>query len=380
MTYRFLGVLRWLGSGLLFVSFAFLFSGCAGTEKPKPAPLGPNVALLGVKATWTNSIGTIGFPLDVRVVGNQVFVASGSGTVAAIDASTGADLWRTNLATALSAGVGSDGRISAVVSKDNLLIVLDGPKEIWRQKLPASTLTAPLVAGGRVFTVSTDRTTTAFDAISGRRLWQQQRTGDALVLGQAGLLVGIGDTLVAGLAGKLVGMNSLNGVVKWETAVANSRGTNEVERLVDVVAGYSRVGDQICVRSFQYAVACVDGASGKASWSKSANGNTGVAGNVDVLIGTEADGKVASWRRFDGERLWTSERLRFRVLTAPLLVGRVVVLGDDSGTLHLLSKDDGAPLNRVQLDSSGISATPVVAQQALVVVTRNGTVHGFRPE
>ena len=364
--------------GLLAIS-VFL-AACAGPDRPKPAPLGANVPLLGIKAAWTNSIGAVGFPLDVRLVGNQIFVASGNGTVASIDASTGADAWRVSLNTPLSAGVGSDGQISAVVGKDNNLIVLDGPKVLWRQRLPAATLTAPFVAGGRVFTLSTDRTISGFDAVNGRRLWQQQRSGDALVLGQPGLLLAVGDTLVAGVAGKLLGLNPLNGVVKWETAVANPRGTNEVERLVDVVSGYSRYGDQVCVRAFQYAVSCVDGVSGRGVWSKPANGSTGLAGNFDVLVGTEADGKVVSWRRFDGERLWTSERLRFRVLTAPLLLGRAIVLGDDSGILHFLSKDDGAPLNRVQLDSSGISATPVVAQQTLVVVTRNGTVHGFRAE
>ncbi len=374
-------VLRALRSpGFLLLGLAVLLSGCAGPDKPKPAPLGANQQLLAIKQVWSNSVGPVGFPLAVQVVGGQVFVASSNGTLAAIDASSGSDVWRVNLATPLSAGVGSDGRISAVVSKENMLIVLDGAKVLWRQRLPASTLTAPFVAGGRIFTLSTDRTTSAFDALTGRRLWQQQRSGDPLVLAQPGLLLGVGDTLVAGLSGKLVGMNSLNGVVKWESPLANSRGTNEVERLVDVVAGYSRYGDQVCARSFQYAVACLDASAGRGIWSKPANGSTGIAGNVDILVGTEADGKVVSWRRFDGERLWTSERLRFRVLTAPTLFGRAIALGDDSGNLHFLSKDDGAPLTRFQLDSSGISSTPVVAQQTLVVVTRNGTVHGYRPQ
>ena len=374
-------VLRALRSpGFLLLGLAVLLSGCAGPDKPKPAPLGANQQLLAIKQVWSNSVGPVGFPLAVQVVGGQVFVASSNGTLAAIDASSGSDVWRVNLATPLSAGVGSVGRISAVVSKENMLIVLDGAKVLWRQRLPASTLTAPFVAGGRIFTLSTDRTTSAFDALTGRRLWQQQRSGDPLVLAQPGLLLGVGDTLVAGLSGKLVGMNSLNGVVKWESPLANSRGTNEVERLVDVVAGYSRYGDQVCARSFQYAVACLDASAGRGIWSKPANGSTGIAGNVDILVGTEADGKVVSWRRFDGERLWTSERLRFRVLTAPTLFGRAIALGDDSGNLHFLSKDDGAPLTRFQLDSSGISSTPVVAQQTLVVVTRNGTVHGYRPQ
>ena len=81
--------------------------------------------------------------------------------------------------------------------------VLDGGKELWRQKLAAVTLTAPLVAGGRVFALSGDRSVSAFDAASGRKLWQQQRTGEALVLGRSGIIMAIGDTLVAGLGGGL---------------------------------------------------------------------------------------------------------------------------------------------------------------------------------
>jgi outer membrane protein assembly factor BamB len=81
--------------------------------------------------------------------------------------------------------VGSDGRYAAVVSRANELLVLDAGKLVWRQKLKVLTLTAPLVAGGRVFTQSTDRSVSAFDASSGQRLWQQQKTGDSLVLGQS---------------------------------------------------------------------------------------------------------------------------------------------------------------------------------------------------
>ena len=57
-----------------------------------------------------------------------------------------------------------------------------------------------------------------------------------------GALLAVGDTLVAGLSGRLVGLNPANGSVRWEAPVATSRGTNEVERLVDVVAGASRSG------------------------------------------------------------------------------------------------------------------------------------------
>ena len=87
-----------------------------------------------------------------------------------------------------------------------------------------------------------------------------------------------------------------------------------------------------------------------------------------------------AWRRSDGERAWTSERLKYRELTAPLAVGRSLVIGDDKGLVHLVSREDGSTLNRLTPDGSPIVATPVLAGNTVVVVTRNGGVFGYRPE
>jgi outer membrane assembly lipoprotein YfgL len=364
----------------LSIGVVLMVTACAGTDKSKQLDLGPNTPLIGVRSAWTANIGSVGFPLEIRPVGNLVFVASSEGTVAAIDTRTGGDLWRVALGVKLSAGVGSDGRYSAVVSRDNELIVLDGAKELWRQKLGAVTLTSPFVAGARVFALSADRSVSAFDVATGRKLWQQQRSGEALVLGRSGIVMAIGDTLVTGLAGRLVGLNPLNGKIRWEAQIANSRGTNEVERLVDLVSGVSRQGDQVCVRAFQSAIGCVDGQKGTLAWSKTASGSTGLDGDESEIFGTESDGRVVSWKRTDGERLWVNERLRFRALTGPVLVGRSIVIGDEVGTLHFLSRKDGSPLNRVPTDGSPIQSSPVLVGQTLVAVTQRGGIFGFKPE
>ena len=61
--------------------------------------------------------------------------------------------------------------------------------------------------------------------------------------------------MVTGLSGRLVGLNPDNGVVRWEAPVATARGTNEVERLVDVVGPAARMGNSVCVRAYAAALA-----------------------------------------------------------------------------------------------------------------------------
>lgn len=365
----------------LVVGVLGLISACSsGPEKLKPAELGPNVGLLGVRLAWTSKVGAVDFPLDVNVTGNTVAVASSDGVVGAFDALTGAELWRTNVGSKIAAGVGSDGRFAAVVTRGNELVALDAGREIWRQKLAAQGFTPPLVAGGRVFILAADRSVTAFDGQTGRKLWNQQRPGESLVLRQSGVLLAVGDTLVAGLAGRLAGINPSTGAIRWESPIASPRGTNDIERLVDLVGRVSRDGDVVCSRAFQAAVGCVDTARGTLLWSKPASGSVGVHGDGKYVYGAEGDGKLVAWRRADGERAWVSERLRYRTLTAPLVVGRSVVVGDDTGLVHLLSREDGSALTRVATDGSAIAAAPVLAGGTLVVVTRNGGIFGFKPE
>lgn len=364
---------------------AVSLAGCSlwnsSSAKPVPADLGANVAVLGVRQAWTARIGNVaGLPLDAHASGNVVTVASADGVVAAIDARTGGDVWRIALAEPLSAGVGSDGKATAVVSRSSALIVLESGHERWRQALAAQVFTPPLVAGGRVFVLAADRSVAAYDATTGRKLWSQQRTGDPLVLRQGGVLLAVGDTLVVGFSGRLVGLNPDNGSVRWEAPLASSRGTNDVERLVELVGRTTRVGDSVCARAFQAAVGCVNAARGAVTWSQPAGGAEGVHGDADAVFGAESNGTVIAWRRSDGSRLWSVDRLKHRKLTAPLLLGRSVVVGDDAGLVHLLSRLDGSPLNRMSTDGSGIAAAPVVAADTLVVVTRSGGVYGFRPD
>ena len=362
------------------VLIAFLMGCSGGSPKSKPAELEAVTPLVSARQSWNARIGPVNFPLEIAVVGNNIALASSDGAVAMLDAQTGRDIWRVALNTPIAAGVGSDGKVVAVVTRANEVVALQDGQELWRQKLSAQAFTAPFVAGARVFVLAADRSVNAFDGLTGRKLWAQQRPNEPLVLRQSGVMLAVGDTLVVGLAGRLAGLNPANGSIRWEAPIASPRGINDVERLVDLVGRVSRDGNNVCARAFQASVGCVDAARGSLLWSKPANGVQGIHGDDRLLFGTEADGTVLAWRRSDGERVWSVERLRHRSLTAPLVAGRSLVIGDFAGFIHLLSRDDGSLLNRLPTDGSAIAAAPALAGTTLIAVTQNGGIYGFQPE
>jgi outer membrane assembly lipoprotein YfgL len=348
--------------------------------KPQPAALQPVSGSVVARQVWASRIGQVNFPLDVQVVDGRLFVAGSDGSLAAIDGRTGADLWRANAGAPIAAGIGTDGKTSAVITQANEAVAFLDGREIWRQKLSAQAYTSPFVAGGRVFVLTADRSVSAYDGQTGRKLWTQQRPNEALVLRQSGVMLAVGDTLVVGLGGRLAGLNPSSGSIRWEAPIASPRGVNDVERLVDLVGHVRRDGDVVCARAFQASVGCVNTTRGNLIWTQPANGSQGIDGDDKRLFGTESDGIVRAWNRADGERSWTTDVLRYRNLTAPLVVGRSVAIGDFAGVIHLLSREDGSVLNRLSTDGSPIAAAPVLVGNSLVAVTRNGGIFAFVPE
>ena len=353
-------------------------------DKPSPTALANFKPQLSISKGWSVQLGpissTFSVPLSHNLTDGRLALVSGSGLVILLDAETGVESWRLALSTPIAAGIGGDGERFAVISKANELIAISNAKVIWRVKLPASSFTSPLVAGGRVFVLTADRTVMAFDGASGQRLWSQQRAGDPLVLRQAGILTTFQDRLLVGLSGRLVAMNPANGFAMSELTIGSSRGTNEVERLVDLVEGVSRVNNVICARAFQTSVTCIDALKGSNLWTRAAQGHVGLTGSETELFGAESDGKLVGWQLSTGQVAWQSEAFRFRGLTAPHWAAGQLVVGDGLGWAHWVDKSTGQTIGRIQVDASGIAMTPVRVGKNWVVVTQSGLVQALRAE
>ncbi|MEY8876678.1 MAG: PQQ-binding-like beta-propeller repeat protein, partial [Leptothrix sp. (in: b-proteobacteria)] len=364
--------------------------GCA-SSKPTPAPLEPLTPTIAGKQVWQQRLGAPFTALSVAVVtvptgagpagsAERFVLASRDGDVVSYDAATGLERERVALGVKLSAGVGSDGRFHAVVSDDSDLIVVEGGRQRWRLRLPSRVVTAPLVAGERVFVQLVDRTIQGYDVLDGRKLWSLPRGGEPLALAQPGVLLAYKDTLLAGQGARLVGIDPLLGTVRSEVAFTAQRGTNEVERLSDLVGPAARIGDVVCARAFQSSVACLQADRGTTLWSRNLGGYQGLTADAEFVVAGDGSDRLTAWKRASGDLAWTNARLRNRSLSAPLLSGSTLVVGDFEGWLHFLSRDRGEPLLRLPTDSSGIAAPLVRAGTTLLAVTRSGGVYAFRPQ
>lgn len=368
----------WVGGAVVLTAvLSGLIGGCA-SDKPKPAALTPLTNAVTPQALWQfreAAARFVGWPAHRDGV---VVLADNKGQIQALSLSTGQRLWQAPLGAPIEAGVGFDGRRAAAIVRGNVLVVAQEGKVAWRTTLPARTVTPPLVAGDRVFVMSVNRVVYAFDGADGTRLWTYDKPGDALTLAQPGVLSAWGNTLLVGQGPQLVALDPSTGLGRWEVAMANPRGSNEVERLADLVGPTSRWGDLVCARAYQAAVSCVDARLGQMRWSRNTGGWNAVAVDAKRLVGADASSRISAWSTTSGEILWSQESLIHRELSAPALWGAYVALGDLEGRVHLLQAETGQVVARLNTDGSAIQSPPLVLGSTLLVTTRAGGVFAFR--
>jgi outer membrane protein assembly factor BamB len=365
--------------GIAALAVTVLVAGCA-SDKPKPTPLATITPTLAVQPAWTAQVDASKFiALPTLRSGTLVLTGGDSnGSVLGLEAATGKTLWQANFGQSLSAPAGSDGRFTAGVSLDNELIVLDQGKPVWRAQLSSRVATPPLVAGERVFVLGVDRSVRAYDAATGRYLWLLQRAGDSLTLSQPGVLAAYQDSLLVGQGHRLAALDPTRGSVKWEIPLANPRGTNEVERVADLVGPAARQGSTLCVRSFQTAVACADLQNASMTWSKPAGGIQALGADAQLVVGADNSGRISAWRAASGDLAWSSETLLHRDLSGMALTSKVAVVGDLEGQVHFLDRTTGQIVQRMATDGSAIVGTPVLTGELVIVNTRRGGVFAFR--
>ncbi|RQH07844.1 outer membrane protein assembly factor BamB [Paraburkholderia dinghuensis] len=359
---------------------------CSSTkdERRVPVPLTEFKPVLNVQQVWKASVGKAGRYLFSPVaVGDAVFAAGENGSVAKIDAQTGKEVWSTKLKGDLSAGVGSDGNFTAVGGLKGEVYVLDANGKLsWQATAPGEIISPPLVGNGLVIVRTVDGQIVAFNAQTGEQKWTYRNRAVPLNLRVSAGMTFAGDQAVlAGFpGGGFAAINLQTGDVFWETPVSYPKGVTEVERINDVSGPPTLVGATTCAVTFQGQLGCFDANSGHPMWTKAFSSVSGIAQNEDSVVGADDWSVVRAFSVSTGTPTWSTDKLKSRDLSVPMVLGHAVVLGDYEGYVHFLSLDDGSFVARVKTDGNPITAAPVLAGNTLVVQTTGGALYGLRPQ
>ncbi len=382
-----------------------LVAGCSSAPKPKPASLKDFTPTLKASVVWkvdsgrpAKSMAGVG-QFAPAVSGDAVYVASSSGTVSKFNLADGKLIWQAQTGGVLMAGVavgaGSAEGVTAVVNDKSELVIISAEGKVERRfSAGGVVLEAPVIAGATVVVRLADNRVAGFDLGSGNRRWVLQRNLPTLVLhGQSGMRVrarpseessstvlGPGDVIVNMPGGRLLWLDAVSGAVRWESQVATPRGSNEVERIVDLLGMPAVDAGDVCVAAYQTAVVCLAGENGRRLWGRELTAMSTVAADGRYVFFADDQSRFHALNRKDGVTAWTIDTYQLRGLQYPVSLGRAVWVADSFGILHALARETGAPLARISLDGGAPSGAMIPTRSGLLIQTQGGQLLMIRSE
>lgn len=372
---------------VLFLLF-FLLAACAGLgddNTPTQAPLTSYPFKFQPTRLWSKALGG-GMDKDFLRLGpvvnnGEIFVSNKSGLVTAFTLGTGSKIWQANLKSPIST--------SPVVEEDRVVLATLKPKLIalkaksgdliWQVALPNQVLAPPNISKGRVVIKTVDGKVMAFALKTGQLLWTYDHGAPTLVLSASSRPNIVNNTVFIGFSdGTLAALNLNNGRLIWERTIAYPQGVTQADQLVDIAADTKLDGNMIYVATYQGNLSAISLLTGHVKWQRPFSSYSGLTLGENLYV-TDTEGGLWAFDRATGNVLWHNQSLQNRGLTAPVVMGNSLVIGDKQGYLHWFAQADGKPLARVLVqDKANIFAAPYVADKIVCVLTQQGGLSVWR--
>ncbi len=371
---------------LFVVVSLFLIAACSSDKdnSEPPAELVEFKPTAKVKKLWDVSVG-VGveqqyLKLYPLVLNDRIIMADREGEVIAVNLKNGNEIWEIELDAVLSGGVGGDASNHLVTTRDGEVINIDHDGKIkWRKSASSEVLVPPMISKDKVIIRSVDGQIIALSLSDGELLWNYKRDVPALTLRGNSQSIIEGGRIYTGLDnGRLVILDSEDGQTLFDVAVAVPTGRTELERIVDIDGESKLINGILYIGSYQGRVVAIDVRRGQLIWARNLSTSTGVEVTGAALFSSDAQDHLWALDSNNGATLWKQEKLKARQLTKPVAMGDWVVVGDYDGYLHWLSQYDGHFVARVRVDSSGILVPPIVRDDHLYVISREGEMAAYR--
>ena len=324
--------------------------------------------------------------LQPLLIKDTTVTVSRNGILNAVDLASGEPEVELNLNAVMSAGVGGNETLWLVATRDAYVIAVDAEKHVerWRTRVPSEVLAKPVIHDDSVIVRTIDGKIISINSETGKIRWQYQRTIPDLTIRGSSEPIVARDRIFVGLAdGRFIAISPKDGGVIWDVALSIPKGRSEIQRLVDIDGGAELYGRILYAASYQGRVAAIDIERGQFLWARDFSTHTGVTLDDKTLYSSDDNGSIWAMDRLNGATLWKQDKLAYRQLTRPTIVGDYIAVGDFEGYVHLLSRYDGHMVARYQLGqydnvgwdlATGIIAAPIAYGDDRVLVTTRGGI------
>jgi len=362
-----------------------ILSGCSKDKADKPAILVPLVNRIDIKTVWHSKVGAekpiLRLGLGVAVDGQRAFAASYKGTVVAYELASGKVLWQRALRAPLSAGPAADDGLLVLGSSKGDVIALaqqDGTQR-WRVRINAEILSAAAIGNGLVVVRGVDGKLHALSAKDGSENWVVDQQVPRLSLRGTSRPILVGDLALCGFDnGRVVAVSTGNGTTAWETAVGQSHGSTELQRLIDVDATVVADGDDLFAVAYQGRVSRMSRENGQIIWARDLSSFRGLAVDANAVFVSTAEGDVVRLDRRTGTEQWRQKSLERRQISAPVIYRGRIVVADMAGFVHWLDAATGDVMARIQIGKQRISGPLVAAGDLLLIFGDAGELTALR--
>jgi len=374
---------RWL----LVIFFLFLNQGCSlfgGDDEDEsllPAELIEFTETVDVDQQWKASVGKghegLGIALNPTTDGETVYAASFNGNVIAINANNGRKIWKQSFDFSFTAGPTYKDGILVLGTHNGELINIDSMtgEILWTTTVSSEILAPVAIKDDQIFVRSVDGNLTAFLSDNGSLMWTANHRVPRLSLRGTTSPEVFANAVLSGFDdGKVSAYDLVDGSLLWETMLTPPGGRTEIEKINDIDAPMTIVGNELYVGSYQGALAALALESGDIIWLTEASIYAGMAVDEDAVFVSESDGSVMALSRFTGREIWKKDNLLNRYPSAPVIIGDSIIVGDLEGYLHWLDKESGETQQRISIGKDKISSVPLVMEDTVIVQTDGGNL------
>jgi len=330
------------------------------------------------------------------VGGGMLYAMDTRGVVHAFDAATGASRWShvievaENLQDAVFGGGASyfDKRVYAATGAGDVVALnAETGAEVWRVRPGGPLRGAPTVAFNSVYVMTQDNQIHALSMTDGSLVWQDAAaSGQTGVFGVAAPAAGQGTVIAGYSSGEIVAYRYENGRNLWSDALARTSISTEVGALTDVDA------DPIIDQGRVYALgqggrmAAYELVTGQRVWELSLAGISTPAIAGEWIFTLTDDSRLLAIARNTGRVKWITQLPQWRnpnkrdnpiFWTGPVLANNRLWIASSRGVVQSVDAATGEVADFTELDSA-VSLPPIVANGTLYILDDSGVITAWR--